>query len=85
MGVLRGFFWYSSSLIIRFLAAAPPSLETFGQASSALQARPSQEIRLSGRRASFLGLINRLFISRGSHGAGTDRLEGHAPGQRGGF
>lgn len=85
MGVLHGLFWHGSLVIIRFLAAVPPSLETLGQAPSALQARPSQEIRLSDRRASFLGLINRLFISRGSHGAGTDRLGGHAPAQCGGF
>lgn len=54
---------------------------TFGQAAPAFQASPSQEITLSGRGTSFLRLINRLFVAKSSHGAGTDWLRGHAPSE----
>lgn len=81
MCALCGFFQPHSLRIIEFPEATPPSLDTLGQAPPALQALPSQKIKLSGGGASFLGLINRLFIARSSHGAGTGRLGGHAPSE----
>lgn len=79
MCALCGPFWPSSITVIEFPAAIPPSGEILGQAPPALQACPSQGIKLSGRGASVLGLINRLFYPGAVTGQGQTGREVMVP------
>lgn len=76
---LCGPVWPSSVTVIEFLAATPPSREMLGQAPPALQACPSQEIKLRGRGACVLGLINKLFYPGAVTGQGQTGWEVMVP------
>lgn len=79
MCALCGPFWPSSITVIEFLAVTPPSREILARHRLLSKPVPSQEIKLSGRGASVLGLINRLFYPGAVTGQGQTGWEVMVP------